>query len=273
MLHRIFPHLKLGIFGSKTIGGSPVEAADALGSVAVAVGAGGSAFEHAASARAAMTIVVGFIGAFVLACEPSRPQAQARATSSARYLALGDSFTIGTGSSPNEAFPAKLVERWRAQGCAVDLSNVAVNGYTTEDVIREELPEVAKVRPTFITVAAGANDIVQGRSEDEYRASVRAIFAATKASGARVVALPQPDWSQSPVASSFGDRATIATKIRRYDAILAEEARAGGATYVDERPPPGVVASDGLHPSAAAHAAWSDAIARALGASGACPSP
>ena len=148
-----------------------------------------------------------------------------------------------------------------------------MNGYTTEDVIREELPVVASYRPTFVTVAAGANDIVQGRSEDEYRASLRTIFAATKASGARVVALPQPDWSSSPVASSFGDRPTIAKKIRRYDAILAEEARASGATYLDERPEPGVVATDGLHPSAAAHAAWSAAIARAMGPSDACPSP
>jgi hypothetical protein len=54
---------------------------------------------------------------------------------------------------------------------------------------------------------------VQGRSEDEYRASVRRIFAA------------QPDWAHSPAASAFGERSVIAARIRRYDAILAEEAR------------------------------------------------
>jgi acyl-CoA thioesterase-1 len=177
---------------------------------------------------------------------------------------LGDSFTIGTGSSPGEAFPAKLAERWRARGCNVEVKNVAVNGYTTEDVIREELPVLERYRPTFITIAVGANDIVQGRSEDEYRASLRRIFSASKTSGARVVVLPQPDWSRSPVASSFGDRARIAKSIRRYDAILAEETRASGATFIDERPEPGAVAPDGLHPSTAAHAAWADAIAKAM---------
>jgi acyl-CoA thioesterase I len=205
----------------------------------------------------------------LLACgrEPSRVP-----DGGARYLALGDSFTIGTGSSPSEAFPARLVERWRARGCAVDLENAGVNGYTTEDVIREELPALGTYRPSFVTIAAGANDIVQGRSEDEYRASLRRIFAATKASGARVIALPQPDWSKSPAAASFGDPAAIAKKIRRYDAILAEEARASGATFIDERPEPGAVARDGLHPSAPAHDAW--AIAKALGPlSDACSSP
>ena len=43
MLQRMVPHRKLGIFGSKTIGGSAFAAgADAL----VAVGVGGSAFEQ-----------------------------------------------------------------------------------------------------------------------------------------------------------------------------------------------------------------------------------
>lgn len=199
--------------------------------------------------------------------EPTRPPA-----TGARYLAIGDSFTIGTGSSPDEAFPARLVRRWRARGCVVELKNVAVNGFTTEDVIREELPVLDTYRPTFVTIAVGANDIVQGRSEDQYRASLRRIFVAAKGSGARVVALPQPDWSQSPVAATFGDRATIATKIRRYDAILAEEARANGATFIDERPEPGAVARDGLHPSAAGHAAWADAIAKAMDPSDACRS-
>ena len=201
--------------------------------------------------------------------EPSRLPEE----NGARYLALGDSFTIGTGSSPSEAFPARLVERWRGHGCNVELKNVAVNGYTTEDVIREELPAVGTFRPTFVTIAAGANDIVQGRTEEEYRASLKRIFSeAVKAARGHVVALPQPDWSQSPVAASFGDRATLAKKIRRYDAILAEEAIASGATFIDARPEPGVVARDGLHPSASAHAAWAEAIAKAMGTTDACRS-
>jgi acyl-CoA thioesterase I len=261
MLQRLFPHLKLGIFGSNTTGASAAGEAVVPG---VAVGAGGSAFEQATSKESKTMRFIGPLILALAACrQPTTPPA-----ASARYLAMGDSFTIGTGSSPGEAFPSRLVERWRGSGCDVELRNVAVNGYTTEDVIREELPVLEKYRPTFVTIAAGANDIVQGRSEEEYRASLRRIFSALKASHARVVALPQPDWSQSPVASAFGDRAIIAKNIRRYDAILAEEARASGATFIDVRPEPGVVARDGLHPSASAHDAWANEIVKALGTLG-----
>jgi len=82
--------------------------------------------------------------------------------SSIRYLALGDSFTIGTGTTPDKAFPALLAGKWRAAGRAVELLNPAVNGYTTDELITRELPHVAVFRPTFVTLLIGANDIVRG---------------------------------------------------------------------------------------------------------------
>ncbi len=118
------------------------------------------------------------VASLAIACAESRRSAPERATrgiSSAqgeapvRYLALGDSFTIGTGSPPARAFPTRLADRWRAQGCALEVQNVAVNGYTTDDVIAEELPAFAVFRPTLVTVAIGANDIVRGRTIEAYR--------------------------------------------------------------------------------------------------------
>src|SRR5919201_2451683 len=101
-----------------------------------------------------------------------------------RYLALGDSFTIGTGTTPERAFPAVLVGIWRTMGGATALENPAVNGYTTDDLIREELPLVAIFRPTFATVLIGANDIVAALAtrdpdhEVRYARSVGRIFSA-----------------------------------------------------------------------------------------------
>jgi acyl-CoA thioesterase-1 len=210
------------------------------------------------------------------ACERGEP-ANGKAVSPAldaggeRYLALGDSFTIGTGSPSESAFPARLTARFRESRCAVDLRNVAVNGFTTDDLIEEELPELGRFRPTFVTVAIGANDIVRGRSEDAYRGNVRRILEAVKVSGVRqILVLPQPDWSRSPVAASFGDRTTLDASIRRFNAILAEEAKASGATWMDLSPlmqmqaEQSLVAGDGLHPSASAYDAWAEAIAREI---------
>lgn len=201
---------------------------------------------------------------------PSAPADAAAAGMPARYLALGDSFTIGTGGAPARAFPARLGDRWTAQGCAVELQNVAVNGYTTDDVIAHQLPVLGTFRPTFVTVAIGANDIVQGHGIEAYRANVRRILDAALATGARVVVLPQPDWSRSPMATSFGAAAALDETITRFNAALAEEARAKRAQWVDLVPlmrtqaASGMVAGDGLHPSADAYDAWAAELARVL---------
>jgi lysophospholipase L1-like esterase len=200
------------------------------------------------------------------AAAPSR----AEQTATIRYLALGDSFTIGTGSRPVDAFPARLAERWRAAGRAVELKNVAVNGFTTQDLLDVELPAVAPFAPTLVTLAVGANDLVRGSTAPRYRAQVRRIFAALAAAGvpaARVVALPQPDWSLAPAAADFGDAREIAGRIEAWNAILRAEAEEAGARYVDLFPrmraeaKRGAFAADGLHPSAAAHDAWAAEIA------------
>jgi lysophospholipase L1-like esterase len=192
-----------------------------------------------------------------------------------RYLALGDSFTIGTGSLPQEAFPSRLAARWSAQGCAVTLRNPAVNGYTTQDLIARELPELEGFGPTFVTLAIGANDLVRGRDEAAYRAQVRRILAVVlpalgPAGASRLVALPQPDWSLSPAAASFGDPAVLGARIARFNTVLREESEAAGARYVDLWPlfqrqaREGLLADDGLHPSAAAHDAWAEVLLLAL---------
>jgi len=183
-----------------------------------------------------------------------------------RYLALGDSFTIGTGSTPAQSYPARLAA---LASCSVELRNVAVNGYTTEDVIDEELPELARFTPTFVSLAIGANDIVQGRTPDQYREHVRHILAALKVAGAkRIVSIPQPDWSLSPAARAFGESPAIHARIVEANAILRDETLAVGGTYVDLFPlmetqaRAGMIAGDALHPSAAAYGAWAEELAR-----------
>lgn len=186
-----------------------------------------------------------------------------------RFLALGDSFTIGTGTTPDRSFPAVLARTWTERGRIVVLSNPAVNGYTTDDLIRDELPLVASFRPTLVTVLVGANDIVRGSTEDRYRQQLRLIHEQLDedASDARVVALPQPDWSMSPAGAGFGDRAAIARTIERFNEIARDEAERAGALWIDlfrlmrEQGRKRMFASDGLHPSAEAYAEWARALA------------
>lgn len=184
-----------------------------------------------------------------------------------RYLALGDSFTIGTGTTPERSFPAILVRLWARAGRECDLRNPAVNGYTTDDLIRAELPLLTEVTPDLITLLIGANDIVAGSSEERYRAQLRRIHDLLRRTpGAARYALPQPDWSLTAAGAAYGEPARIADMIERFNAIAREEAERAGASYLDlfplmrEQMRRGMVAADGLHPSAAAYAEWAAAL-------------
>lgn len=194
--------------------------------------------------------------------------APSEARGEVRYLALGDSFTAGTGSLPGEAFPARLAERWRATK-RVTLENLAVNGYTTDDVARLEVPAIGGFHPTLVTLAIGANDRVRGSSAEVYRAHVRAILRAIVDAGVppqHIVTLPQPEWSLSPAAASFGDPRQLGADIVLFNTALREESVSIGARYVDLFPlmhrqaESRMFAGDGLHPSARAHEEWASAL-------------
>jgi lysophospholipase L1-like esterase len=192
-----------------------------------------------------------------------------------RFLALGDSFTIGTGTTPDRSFPAVLARLWTERGRTVVLSNPAVNGYTTDDLIRDELPVVVSFLPTLITLLIGANDLVQGSSDDRYRRQLRSIHERIRADApdARVIALPQPDWSLAPAGSGFGEPSGVARKIERFNEIARDEGERARAVWIDLFPLMGeqgrkkMFASDGLHPSAEAYAEWARALATTASAS------
>jgi lysophospholipase L1-like esterase len=211
----------------------------------------------------ARALAVAAPGLAVCAPEP------AHATAEIRYLALGDSFTAGTGSPPSAAFPSRLAALWRAHGRAVTLKNAAVDGYTTEDVLEQELPQVAAFRPTLVTLAVGANDRVHGWTAEVYRSNVRVVLRAIIDAGVapdRIVALPQPEWSLSPAAAWLGDPAQLGADIVAYNGILRDEARAAGARYVDLYPlmhrqaESRMITGDGLHPSARSYEQWAAAL-------------
>lgn len=216
-----------------------------------------------------LLLILPLLGGCRRSAPPGAGEEAARGIEEIRYLALGDSFTAGTGNTPADAFPSRLASLWRAHGRVVTLENLAVNGYTTEDVQAQEIPEVAPFHPTLVTLAVGANDYVHGWSADIYRSHVRVLFRAIIDAGVapmRIVALPQPEWSLSPAAASFGDSRQIGADIAVFNTILREEARAAGARYVDLSPlmhqqaEAKMFAGDGLHPSARALAEWAAAL-------------
>src|SRR5207253_6355396 len=160
----------------------------------------------------------------------SRKPSQTRTHDRRRKIPRARRLVHNRHGDVTRSFPAVLVGLWREAGRGVALTNPAVNGYATDDLIAEELPLVAQVRPTLVTVLIGANDIVRAVGADGYRERLARIYAHLRAHAprARVVALPQPDWSMSPAAVGFGDVAAIAREIERFNEIARAEGERSG---------------------------------------------
>ncbi|HTJ80558.1 MAG TPA: SGNH/GDSL hydrolase family protein [Polyangiaceae bacterium] len=175
---------------------------------------------------------------------------------------------MGTGSREEQSFPAVFA---KTAGCDVTLSNVARNGFTTDDVIARELPALASFKPDFVTLGIGANDFVQRHTEGAYVANVGKILDAILAAGVRpdaVVLVPQPDWSRSPAAKGFGTPDEIHARIEKMNRVLHEEGTKRGMRWLAIEPLLAAqaarhdLATDGLHPSASAHAEWAAVLVR-----------
>jgi lysophospholipase L1-like esterase len=192
-----------------------------------------------------------------------------------RYLALGDSYTIGTGASePSRNFPSLLAKRLElASGRAVAVQNPAVNGFTTRDLIRTELPQVQQA-PDLVSVLIGANDVVQGYDAETYRRALQTIYdfvARFRLPAGSVLTLTVPDFSVVPTAGDFGTPAALRARIDAFNRIAAEASAGHGFHFVDIREVSrsGIgrsdwIAEDGLHPADAQYAAWADVIWRAV---------
>ena len=188
-----------------------------------------------------------------------------------KYLALGDSYTIGTGASDeSRSWPSIIARRLNAE-----LTNPAVNGYTTLDLIRDELPYLERLRPELVSILIGVNDLVQGRPPDQYQDSLSRIYDAVLdlETPPRVVAISIPDWSYVPAAADFSGKDRVATLTGVFNAVAEREARMRHFTWVDigEASTSGIgsagwIASDDLHPGDAQYAAWAEVIWPAVSA-------
>jgi acyl-CoA thioesterase-1 len=184
-----------------------------------------------------------------------------------RYVALGDSYTIGTSVVEGERWPNQLIARVPGLELA---ANLGVNGFTSRDVIEVELPQLDAHRPDVITLLIGVNDVVQGVPTETYRANVVRILddAVDRVGAGRVLVVTTPDYTVTPSGSDYGDPVQQSAGIRANNAIITEVARGLGIRVADiydlslgAATDHSLVAGDGLHPSGHQYELWVDRIA------------
>jgi acyl-CoA thioesterase-1 len=183
-----------------------------------------------------------------------------------RYVALGDSYTIGISVTEAERWPNQLVAALATTPRPLELvANVAVNGFTSGNVIDVELPVLERLRPGFLSLLVGVNDVIQGVPPDRYRLNVeRMVDTFVRTVGAaQVLCVTTPDYTVTPAGAGYGDPARMGAGIRGLNAILAEVAQSRGVGLADvydlsllAAEVPGLVARDGLHPNGAQYGLW-----------------
>jgi acyl-CoA thioesterase I len=187
-----------------------------------------------------------------------------------RYVALGDSYTIGTSVRADERFPDQLITALGEDASALRLvANLGVNGFTSEDLIREELPALEDLDPEFITVLIGVNDVVQGVPIESYEVNVGTILDTLLARlpADRVVTISIPDYTVTPAGADYGEPTRQHDGIVAANAVMARLTAERGIAHVDifdlsrraaaDRT---LVAEDGLHPSGRQYGLWVERI-------------
>jgi lysophospholipase L1-like esterase len=116
-----------------------------------------------------------------------------------RFLALGDSYTIGEGVAAEGTWPVQLARRLRADGIAIDDPVViAKTGWSTDELI--VAMDTAALAPPYalVTLLIGVNNQYRGRDIDNYREELAMLLRRARAlAGTRphhVTVVSIPDW-------------------------------------------------------------------------------
>lgn len=184
-----------------------------------------------------------------------------------RYLALGDSYTIGEGVEESERWPVRLAAMLSTRGIDVAAPEIiARTGWTTDELDQA----IAEARPVgryrLVTLMIGVNDQYRGRDPAVFQRSFTrllgesVVFASGEAD--HVIVISIPDWSGTPFAEGR-NRGAITAQIDRLNEVARLETRRVGARFVDVTGSSRAVvddrallAGDGLHPSGMLHERW-----------------
>ena len=188
-----------------------------------------------------------------------------------RFLALGDSYTIGEHVPVKHRWPSQLVRLLEAKGIPAEVTIIASTGWTVD-----ELWEGIQANPPdgtydLVTLLIGVNDQYRGYPVDGYREKFRFMLekAILYAGGHpdKVIVLSIPDWGFTPFAAAKGDIEPISQQIDEFNAVNLEETKKVGAQYVDVTiisrmalDDFDLITGDRLHPSGKMYAMWAEKV-------------
>jgi len=160
-------------------------------------------------------------------------------------LIFGDSLSAGYGLAQDQAWPALLERRLKAEKLPHAVANASISGETSAGG-RSRLPAALdRFKPAIVVLALGTNDGLRGLPTTQLRDNLRAMVRAAKAKKARVllVGMRLPPNYGSSYTEEFGRAYTAVAKQEKLPLLpfLLEPVANDRANFQP----------DGLHPVAA----------------------
>lgn len=199
-------------------------------------------------------------------------QSQTPTKDSLRYLALGDSYTIGTSVETAERFPMQLVQALQKKGVKIQKPKIIARvGWSTDQLSaamdRENLEGSSW---DLVTLLIGVNNQYRGGSLEQYKLEFEVLLKRAIALAGndktKVIVISIPDYGVTP----FGQRyqvGRISREIDEFNAANRKIAQQLGVAYCDITPisrealkDKSLIAGDQLHPSGKMYGRWAEAL-------------
>jgi lysophospholipase L1-like esterase len=191
-----------------------------------------------------------------------------------RFLALGDSYTIGESVSEKDRWPVQLVNKLNASGFAFEEpAIIATTGWRTDDLREAIVAANPEKNYDLVSLLIGVNNQYQGKSAEVYKREFEELLAMAIAlaggSPDKVFVVSIPDYGFTPFGK--GKQLTISKELDEFNAINKSIASKYGIQYfnitdISRRglAEPHLVAADGLHPSGKMYSEWVGLIMKKL---------
>lgn len=192
-----------------------------------------------------------------------------------KYIALGDSYTIGELVEYSQNFPSQVAQKITETGRHFTLDKlIAVTGWTTDELAIAIAKEKPSLDYDWATLLIGVNNQYRGRSLEEYQWQFYSLLcqAILFAGGnpKRVIVLSIPDWGLTPF-NKDRDKIQTSKEIDEYNTINQSLAEHFGCHYVDVTTSTRLhvqdseyLASDLLHYSKKEYAVWAEKVVKII---------
>lgn len=191
-----------------------------------------------------------------------------------RFLALGDSYTIGEAVDAAQRWPEQWARLANAQGAAIEqpVTVIAQTGWTTDELMQGIRDAHLPGKWDLVSLLIGVNNQYRGRSLEnfsiEFRELAETACRLSRHGAGRVQVLSIPDWGQTPFGAGCGrDLGQVSREIDAFNACAETVCASMGIATLDitgltrcHNAESGMHADDGLHPSARMYELWAKAL-------------